>query len=144
MLVLPDLQEASGNQCDTGSDRAVLEKEFDPKSGDESKGKRVPGVTLDWSRLTSDWNSKKGPYAPDPTSLAARAARVRKWLAEREESEIVVVSHGGKRMLHIFRYIHLINHQAFWKRWRVVMRLLDLIMPKSDLTTSNKPMMDMI
>lgn len=41
------------------------------------------------------WDSKRGEYAADEASLAARAERMRQWLKEREENEIIVVTHGG-------------------------------------------------
>ena len=49
---------------------------------------------LDFSLLTPDWTSKRGFYAPDPKSLAARARWNRKWLRERPEKDIVVVAHA--------------------------------------------------
>ena len=49
---------------------------------------------LDFSLLTPDWTSKRGFYAPETKSLAARARWNRKWLRERPEKDIVVVAHG--------------------------------------------------
>ena len=44
------------------------------------------------------WESKKGEYATDEASLAARATRMRQWLKERKENEIIVVTHGGMHL----------------------------------------------
>ncbi|KAH9463838.1 hypothetical protein MJO28_008009 [Puccinia striiformis f. sp. tritici] len=82
VIVLPELQENSSSPADTGSSRESLERitEFDG---------------LDFSRCIKSWNSKVGFWSSDPKSLKCRAAWTRKWLAERPEDEIVVVSHGS-------------------------------------------------
>jgi broad specificity phosphatase PhoE len=76
----PGFQENSAKPCDTGSPREVLEKEH-------------PG--LDYSLVVDGWDSKEGEWSPDETSLAMRACKMREWLKEREEEEIIVVTHGG-------------------------------------------------
>jgi hypothetical protein len=45
--------------------------------------------------LGEGWEAKTGEYAPDEASLVKRAAKMRQWLREREEEEIIVVTHGG-------------------------------------------------
>jgi broad specificity phosphatase PhoE len=82
IIALPELQENSSSPADTGSSRETLERieEFDG---------------IDFGRLAKHWNSKTGFWSPDPKSLKSRAAWTRKWLAERPEEEIVVVSHGS-------------------------------------------------
>ena len=45
--------------------------------------------------MIDGWDSKEGEWSPDETSLALRAGRMRKWLKDREEDEIIVVTHGG-------------------------------------------------
>ena len=81
VLVLPDAQECCDFPCDTGSPREVLESDADFKG-------------LDFSRVTPDWNSKQGFWAPDDASLANRAKFVRQFLRERPEKDIVLVCHG--------------------------------------------------
>ena len=49
---------------------------------------------LDFSRVTPDWTSKEGFWAPDPRSIANRARAVRHFLRERPEKNIVLVGHG--------------------------------------------------
>lgn len=67
--------------CDTGSSKEVLEAnpEF---------------ASFNLSNLPPDWTSKKGFWAPDPQSVAARARWVRHFLLERPEETIVLVAHG--------------------------------------------------
>lgn len=81
VIVLPQLQECNDFPCDTGSARAVLEK--DP----ELQG-------FDLSQLTPDWTSKQGFYAADDLSLFKRAQWVRQYLRSRPERDIVVMAHG--------------------------------------------------
>jgi len=81
LILLSRLQEANDFPCDTGSSRSQLEQI------EEFNG-------IDFSLLEDDWNSKKGEFAADPKTVAARAHWVRKWLRERPEQNIVVVAHG--------------------------------------------------
>jgi len=76
----PGFQENSAKPCDTGSPPSILRNEF-------------PG--LDFGLVSEGWDSKKGEYAADEATLAARATRMRQWLKEQEENEIIVVTHGG-------------------------------------------------
>jgi len=50
---------------------------------------------LDFDLVVDGWDSKKGEWAPDETSLALRAEKMRKWLKDHKENEIIVVTHGG-------------------------------------------------
>ena len=52
-------------------------------------------MNLDFSHIPSDWNSKKGVWAPTPEALRARAKAVRRKLRQRSEKIILVVTHGG-------------------------------------------------
>jgi broad specificity phosphatase PhoE len=76
----PGFQENSAKPCDTGSDLVLLKEEF---------------PELDFNLVQEGWNSKKREWAPDEVSLARRARNMRVWLKEREENEIIVVTHGG-------------------------------------------------
>ena len=49
---------------------------------------------LDFSALTPDWTSKEGFYSASEAALLARARWVRRWLRERAEARIALVSHG--------------------------------------------------
>ena len=81
VLVLPEAQECADEPCDTGSPLEVL------ASNQDFKG-------LNFARVTPDWTSKKGFYAPDPASLADRAKFIRRFLRDRPEKDIVLVCHG--------------------------------------------------
>jgi broad specificity phosphatase PhoE len=82
ILALPLAQEAPAEPANTPSGIKSLEKEY----GDI--------VNFDRCYEYSDYDSKKGAFAPDGKSLEARAATLRRFLRDREEEEIVVVSHG--------------------------------------------------
>ncbi|KKY13442.1 putative phosphoglycerate mutase family protein [Diplodia seriata] len=92
VIALPEIQETSDLPCDTGSDRAELEREF--------AGRWLP--QLDLSRVEDGWNSKKGRWAATPDAVAERARRARAFLRELagDDGEVVVVTHGG--LLHTF------------------------------------------
>jgi broad specificity phosphatase PhoE len=76
----PGFQENSAKPCDTGSAISLLLEEF---------------PELDFGLVVDGWSSKEGEWSPDETSLAKRAAKMRTWLKEREEEDIIVVTHGG-------------------------------------------------
>lgn len=82
IIALPQLQENGKSPADTGSSRMDLEAD------NEFEG-------IDFGLLDDGWNSKSGVWSSDQNSLRRRAGWTRKWLAERPEEEIVVVSHGG-------------------------------------------------
>lgn len=87
IIALPELQETSDIPCDTGSDVVILKQEME-------------GKAVDLSLLHEDWNSKKGRWTADASSIDLRAKIARQWLKDRPEKEIVVVTHGG--FLHFF------------------------------------------
>lgn len=82
VVIVPEFQEASALPCDTGSDREVLEAE------EIFKG-------LDFSRLESGWNSKKGKWAPEPAALKERAKEARNFLKSLDTQHVVAVLHGA-------------------------------------------------
>lgn len=91
VIVLPELQETSDLPCDTGSDVAELEREF--------QGQRLDLANLHTPE-NATWNNKKDRWAPDSDAILARAKVARLWLLARPEKDIVVVTHGG--FLHYF------------------------------------------
>ncbi|KAI1503680.1 histidine phosphatase superfamily [Biscogniauxia marginata] len=81
VVCLPQAQECNDFPCDTGSAREALEA-------------RPEFAAFDLSPLTPDWTSKRGFWAADGASLAARARWVRRYLRGRPERNIVLVAHG--------------------------------------------------
>jgi broad specificity phosphatase PhoE len=83
VLALPLAQEATDKPANTPSDIKVLEKEF--------------GDVVDFHRCMdtyTNYSSKEGRFAPDGPSLSTRALELRRFLRDRDEQEVVVVSHG--------------------------------------------------
>jgi hypothetical protein len=76
----PGFGENSSKPCDIGNPASVLRKEF---------------PELDFELVVDGWNSKTGEWGPDEVSIAHRAIKMRKWLKERPENEIIVLTHGG-------------------------------------------------
>ncbi|KAF5563549.1 histidine phosphatase superfamily clade-1 [Fusarium napiforme] len=89
IVVLPEVQEVSDLNCDTGSDLSVIKEEF----------KQEP---VDFNLVEPGWQVKEGKtkWAPVVGNILERARAARQWLSERPESEIVVVTHGC--FLHFF------------------------------------------
>lgn len=50
---------------------------------------------VDLSLLTGPWNVKAGLFAIDKDAIEGRAREARRWLSERKEGNVVVVTHGG-------------------------------------------------
>ncbi|OKL56356.1 hypothetical protein UA08_08510 [Talaromyces atroroseus] len=84
LICIPEAQETSDVPCDTGSDPAVLQKEFVDR-----------GLPVDISLVHEGWNSKQGKWAPQIGALRNRAREVRQWLKARPEKQIILVTHGG-------------------------------------------------
>ncbi|KAI9046308.1 uncharacterized protein KD926_004146 [Aspergillus affinis] len=89
LILLPDTQETSDVPCDTGSEPEDLKREIEEK-----------GLPVDLQYVTEGWNDKVGRYAPTNEAITNRARDARRWLKERPEKEIVLVTHGG--FLHFF------------------------------------------
>ncbi|KAF5562300.1 histidine phosphatase superfamily clade-1 [Fusarium phyllophilum] len=87
IVALPEVQEVSDMNCDTGSDLPVIKAEFQQQP-------------VDFSLVELGWQVKEGKWAPAVGSIVERARAARQWLTERPESEIVVVTHGC--FLHFF------------------------------------------
>ena len=66
---------------------------------------KVEFPDADFQFCGKGWEEKSGEWASDEVSLASRARKMRLWLKEREEDEIVVVTHGGMVLS-----IGVINH----------------------------------
>ncbi|EMC95903.1 hypothetical protein BAUCODRAFT_508777 [Baudoinia panamericana UAMH 10762] len=80
IIALPMAEEASDAPCDTGSPLEVLRKDF-PQH-------------VDFDHIKYGWFHHDGEYAIDPKALNARAAKLRRWIRDRSEKEVVLVSHG--------------------------------------------------
>lgn len=83
ILALPLAQEATDLPANTPSDINKLKKEY--------------GDVVDFHRCMDtyvDYDSKQGRFAPDGKSLHTRALELRRFLRDRDEQEVVVVSHG--------------------------------------------------
>lgn len=82
ILAQPYAQEITANPSDIGSDVAVLEREFSR-------------AQVDLSGVFEGWNSKTGEVGTEVAAIVARAKKVTRWLRDREEEEVVLVSHGN-------------------------------------------------
>lgn len=83
ILALPLAQEATDKPANTPSDIGRLQKEY--------------GDVVDFHRCSdtyTDFNTKEGRFGPDGNSLKLRALELRRFLRDRDEQEVVVVSHG--------------------------------------------------
>ncbi|KAJ4129115.1 hypothetical protein NW768_007646 [Fusarium equiseti] len=99
ILALAEVQEASELICDTGSPLPDIRAKFN-------------GLPVDFSLVEPDWHVKQGKWAPIAACLLERAKLARRWLSERPESEIVVISHGC--FLHFLTddWVNAVNPQA--------------------------------
>ncbi|MCJ1386269.1 hypothetical protein MMC17_009395 [Xylographa soralifera] len=88
IVALPEVQETGAVPCDIGSDPEVLEKEFET-------------LPVDLSLVHEGWNSKTGCWAINAGAVQKRALFVRRWLRDREEDVICLISHGG--------FLHYLN-----------------------------------
>ncbi|KAK4893755.1 hypothetical protein LTR27_008003 [Elasticomyces elasticus] len=80
ILALPMAEEATNDPCDTGSPVHVLKEEFPNR--------------VDFDHVSEGWFLHEGEYAVDPISLRLRAAKLRRFVRERPERVVVLVSHG--------------------------------------------------
>ncbi|KAH7135511.1 phosphoglycerate mutase family protein-like protein [Dendryphion nanum] len=83
IIALPELQETSALPCDIGLSCEELTQEF----------KHQP---IDFTHVGNDWNNKvSSPFAPRTDLLTRRARKARRFLQQRTEDQIAVVTHGG-------------------------------------------------
>jgi broad specificity phosphatase PhoE len=82
IITIPEAQETGSRPADTGTNKDVLEKEFE-------------GQPIDFGLLVEGWNSNTGKWSPVPDAIRERAKEVRKWIKSRPEKEVVLVTHGA-------------------------------------------------
>lgn len=80
ILALAEWQETSVNRCDIGSPTSEISKHY-------------PWV--DWSHMDPTWPAKEGLYEFSDESLIKRGIAAKRWLKNRQEKVIAVVSHAG-------------------------------------------------
>lgn len=73
-------QENSAKPCDTGTAIPEMQKEW---------------PQFDWESVDPEYPSKKGLYEFSKRGLTKRGIEARKWLRERPEKVVAVVSHSG-------------------------------------------------
>jgi hypothetical protein len=59
----------------------------------------IPVTDVNSFAVKDNWNSNKGEYANDLTTITDRTSRVRQWLWKRNEEEIAVVGHAVGHLL---------------------------------------------
>ncbi|KAH8676694.1 histidine phosphatase superfamily [Tricladium varicosporioides] len=80
VVLRPEWQENSAKPCDTGTEISEMQKEW---------------PQFNWSTVDPKYPSKTGLYEFSKTSLSKRGIEARKWLRNRPEKVIAVVSHSG-------------------------------------------------
>ena len=79
-IALAELQETTVNQCDVGSPLSSLQHTW---------------PQFDWSHMDPVYPAKEGLYAFSEEALLRRGVAARRWLRNRPEKVIAVVSHAG-------------------------------------------------
>jgi len=80
VVLRAEWQENSDKPCDTGTPIPIMQKEW---------------PQFDWSTVDPAYPSKTGLYAFSKEGLTKRGIEARKWLRNRPEKLIAVVSHSG-------------------------------------------------
>ena len=80
VILRPEWQENSDMPCDTGTEISAMEREW---------------PQFDWSTVDPEYPAKTGIYAFSKEGLTQRGIAARKWLRDRPEKVIAVVSHSG-------------------------------------------------
>jgi broad specificity phosphatase PhoE len=89
IIALPELQETSDEPCDVGTAVEKLREEFAHQP-------------VDLSLVGQDWCRKEaGPFSLHTKDLEARALASRRFIKNRPESNVAVVTHGG--------FLHFLN-----------------------------------
>lgn len=76
---VPHAEEVSDTPSDTGSPVEVLREEFGE---------------VNFEFLKEKWYLREGEFATDAKAVNERAKKLRKWIKQRPEKEIALVSHG--------------------------------------------------
>lgn len=79
IVAIPHAEEVSTTPSDTGSPVDVLREEFGE---------------IDFNFLKEQWYLREGEFINEPKAVNARAKKLRKWIKQRPEKEIALVSHG--------------------------------------------------
>lgn len=115
IILVPLAQEISNLRCDIGHDAETIRSEAARLIGEAVPGWNIE--LLDSTLVDSSWNSKvgacselcrdnsldgvqKGVYAVTLRAVQERASEMRKWIYNRSESHVALVTHGG--FLHYF------------------------------------------
>ena len=80
MPAVPHAEEVSDSPSDTGSPVASLQAEF--------------GDVVDLHLCEGDWWEHQGEFAINPKVVNERARKLRKFIRDRPEKEIALVTHG--------------------------------------------------
>ncbi|EMR80816.1 putative phosphoglycerate mutase protein [Botrytis cinerea BcDW1] len=80
VILRPEWQESSNKPCDTGTPIEIMEKEW---------------PQFDWSAVDPLFPAKSGLYEYSKDALTRRGVAARKWLQQRPEKVIAVVSHAA-------------------------------------------------
>lgn len=80
VILRPEWQENSDKPCDTGTSVKLMEKEW---------------PQFDWSHVDPLFPAKSGLYEFSKNALTERGIAARKWLQQRPEKVIAVVSHSA-------------------------------------------------
>ncbi|KAJ6089982.1 hypothetical protein N7467_005198 [Penicillium canescens] len=92
-ILVPGAQEISGFNCNHGWDEDRVKSQA-PKLVAEV-APDFESSQLDTALVDESWNSKAGIYAHTLSAICKRAADLRRWLWNRPEEHIVLVTHGG-------------------------------------------------
>ncbi|KAJ5297386.1 hypothetical protein N7508_007635 [Penicillium antarcticum] len=92
-ILVPGAQEISGLNCNHGWDEEHVKLQAPKLIAEAAPGFELS--RLDATLVDQTWNSKAGLYAHTLSAIRKRAADLRKWLWNRPEEHIALVTHGG-------------------------------------------------